>query len=180
MSSFLLPSFTFLPPPSFPASPILPSHVKVCSFFSLRPPYFLRSLAPRVFQTILVTGAGGFVGQRLLSSLLSLYPSITIVATDMRPPPIPSGLSASAKAEERIVSLAADLGDPVSIATLFEGRKVDVVFALHGIMSGGSEADFELGYRGEFSCESWRARDRCHEPGKRLGGRVETRTLRTS
>ncbi|KAL7418008.1 hypothetical protein BDY24DRAFT_346315 [Mrakia frigida] len=108
-----------------PAAPVLPSHVK----------------------TVLVTGAGGFVGQRLLSSLLSLYPSITVVATDMRPPPIPSRLSVSVKAEERVVSLAADLGDPISIATLFEGRKVDLVFALHGIMSGGSEADFELGYR---------------------------------
>jgi hypothetical protein len=96
-------------------------------------------------QTLLLTGAGGFVGQELLRTLLELYPNLSIIATDIRPPSIPNN------EHDRVTSLAADLGDESSLASLFEGKKVDGVFALHGIMSGGSEADMELGYRGELS-----------------------------
>jgi len=38
------------------------------------------------------------------------------------------------------------LGDIKQVEGLFEGEEIGGVFALHGIMSGGSEQNFELGY----------------------------------
>jgi nucleoside-diphosphate-sugar epimerase len=43
-------------------------------------------------------------------------------------------------------AVKADLGDAAAAAALFENEEVGAVIALHGIMSGGSEADFELGW----------------------------------
>lgn len=97
----------------------------------------------------------GFVGQRLLLSLLEHYPSLNIVLTDISAPRIPRSL---ANKKSQIASLAADLSKEDDLARLFGSRSVDVVVALHGIMSGGSEADFELGYRGTSLHRDWR----CH------------------
>jgi hypothetical protein len=92
--------------------------------------------------------SSGFLGQLILASLTKSHPNLNLIATDIHPPRTPAGLT-DAQAKQ-ITSLAADLGEEESIATLFK-EKVDLVFALHGIMSGGSESDFELGYRGQ-SC----------------------------
>jgi len=94
---------------------------------------------PAHLKTVLITGAGGFVGDRLTTYLLENYPDLKLILTDIRAP--------RERAGGKTVSLAADLGKPGDVAALFAQGRVDGVFALHGIMSGGSEADFEFGYR---------------------------------
>lgn len=96
-----------------------------------------------MLQTVLITGAGGFVGQRLLLSLLERFPDLNIVLTDIAAPKIPRSLHGKA---DQIVSLAADLTEPKDLAKVFAGRRIDSVVALQGLMSLGSEADFALGY----------------------------------
>ncbi|WVF71767.1 hypothetical protein IAT40_006575 [Kwoniella sp. CBS 6097] len=96
---------------------------------------------PEHVKTVLVTGAGGFVGQQLVKLLLSLYPSVRLITTDIVQPP-----NHGIDDEKRLKSVKADLGDKAQLEALFEGEKVGGVFALHGIMSGGSEANFPLGY----------------------------------
>ncbi|WWC70490.1 uncharacterized protein I206_104441 [Kwoniella pini CBS 10737] len=96
---------------------------------------------PSFVETVLVTGAGGFVGQKLVIQLLKLYPNIKIIATDIIEPPN-HGVTDSSK----LKTIKADLGKPNELAGIFEGEKIGGFFALHGIMSGGSEINFELGY----------------------------------
>ncbi|KAL7421499.1 hypothetical protein Q5752_003268 [Cryptotrichosporon argae] len=93
---------------------------------------------PAHVNTVLITGAGGFVGQKLTALLLDLYPALRIITTDLHAPPRLD--------DARQVCVGADLGKPAEVARLFEGETVGGVFALHGIMSGGSEANFALGY----------------------------------
>ncbi|XHF97859.1 hypothetical protein AWENTII_001435 [Aspergillus wentii] len=70
---------------------------------------------------ILVTGAAGFIGQLLAKELLN-DPSYRLTLTDIHEPPYPQGHSVVDKL-------------------------LDAVYAFHGIMSSGSEADFELGMK---------------------------------
>ncbi|ODO08901.1 NAD-dependent epimerase/dehydratase [Cryptococcus wingfieldii CBS 7118] len=96
---------------------------------------------PDHVKTILVSGAGGFVGQQLVLLLLSLYPSLKVITTDIVEPP-----SHGITDKNRLVAVKADLGKIKEVEGLFKGEKIDGVFALHGIMSGGAEANFDLGY----------------------------------
>ncbi|WWD02683.1 hypothetical protein V865_000724 [Kwoniella europaea PYCC6329] len=96
---------------------------------------------PSFVETVLVTGAGGFVGQKLVLLLLKLYPNLRIIATDIIEPPN-HGITDT----KRLRNVKADLGKPDELKGVFDGEKVGGVFALHGIMSGGSEANFPLGY----------------------------------
>ncbi|WWC89604.1 uncharacterized protein L201_004529 [Kwoniella dendrophila CBS 6074] len=96
---------------------------------------------PSFVETALVTGAGGFVGQKLVLLLLKLYPNLRIIATDIIEPP-----SHNVNDNKRLRNVKADLNKPEQLKDLFESEKIGVVFALHGIMSGGSEQNFDLGY----------------------------------
>ncbi|WWD17528.1 hypothetical protein CI109_101969 [Kwoniella shandongensis] len=96
---------------------------------------------PSHVKTVLVSGAGGFVGQQLVKLLLSLFSDIKIIATDIVEPP-----NHGITDKNRLRTVKADLGKIEEVKGLFEGEKVDGVFALHGIMSGGAEANFPLGY----------------------------------
>ncbi|EIW68076.1 NAD-dependent epimerase/dehydratase [Tremella mesenterica] len=96
---------------------------------------------PSHVKTVLITGAGGFVGQQLTQLLLQLYPSIRLITVDINVPPT-YGITDSNK----LKSVKADLGDLDQVKSLFEGETIGGVFALHGIMSGGAEANFDLGY----------------------------------
>lgn len=88
---------------------------------------------------ILITGAGGFIGQILAKELLKIE-SNQLILTDIFEPPIPSGATYS----ENVKSIKADLfSDAASVVD----KDLDAVFIFHGIMSSGSEANFELGYR---------------------------------
>ncbi|KAJ9652256.1 hypothetical protein H2198_008466 [Neophaeococcomyces mojaviensis] len=91
---------------------------------------------------ILITGAGGFVGQFLANELLQ-SPSNRLVLTDIVDVARPK---CSLHSENAII-IKADL--------LTESSKVvrhdlDAVFILHGIMSSGAEANFDQGFQVNF------------------------------
>lgn len=88
---------------------------------------------------VLITGAAGFIGQIVAEALLS-DTSYTLTLTDIQKPPIPE----SPGNKSRATALAADLYD--SAATVVS-QNIDAAILLHGIMSSGAEANFELGYR---------------------------------
>jgi nucleoside-diphosphate-sugar epimerase len=94
-------------------------------------------------EHILITGAGGFIGQALVSALLQSDSSTNITMTDVSVPPIPSQVE---NYKSQITATAIDLTNSEDANKLLAG-KFDVYYLLHGIMSSGSEANLELGYR---------------------------------
>ena len=86
---------------------------------------------------ILITGGGGFLGSRLARALRARDASARITLLDVAFPP---GL-------ERDFTCVA--GDVAARATLDEalGGDTDSIFHLAAVVSGGAEADFDLGYR---------------------------------
>lgn len=87
---------------------------------------------------ILITGAGGFVGQLLAEHLLN--DNHKVILADIFEPPIPS----AAKNQENATPIKADLYEtPDAVLS----KDLDAIYVFHGIMSAGSEADFDLGYR---------------------------------
>jgi nucleoside-diphosphate-sugar epimerase len=86
---------------------------------------------------ILITGGGGFIGSRLARALRERDPRAAITLLDVAFPP---GL-------ERDFTCIA--GDVAARATLEKamGRDTDAIFHLAAVVSGGAEADFDLGYR---------------------------------
>lgn len=93
---------------------------------------------------ILVTGAAGMIGRKLVERLVSdgELAGRRITALDLHdivPPP----------ADGRGIAVSAQTGDlsaPGAAATLVAPRP-DVIFHLAGIVSGEAETDFDLGYR---------------------------------
>jgi D-erythronate 2-dehydrogenase len=92
-------------------------------------------------MTILVTGAAGFLGRRLINALLMepLTPGddIRIVAADLAPCPID---------DPRVVSTTGSIVEPAFVDAIVD-RDVDVVFHLAAVLSGQSEAEFDVGMR---------------------------------
>jgi nucleoside-diphosphate-sugar epimerase len=89
---------------------------------------------------ILITGGAGFIGQALVSALLAADSSLSVTLTDVVQPPVPAGQ------ESRVTSLKADLTDPSAVASLLD-RRFAAAYVLHGLMSGGAEANLDLGLR---------------------------------
>ena len=88
---------------------------------------------------IAMTGAGGFVGQILASALL--HSGHTLLLIDIFKPSIPASASQFAS---NCSCLKADLYDDAASVLPSD---LDAIYIFHGIMSAGSEADFDLGYR---------------------------------
>jgi nucleoside-diphosphate-sugar epimerase len=86
---------------------------------------------------ILITGGGGFIGSRLAAALKAKHPDARIRLLDMAFPP---GL------EKKFECIAGDVASPEVIGKAL-GTDTDSVFHLAAVVSGGAEADFDLGYR---------------------------------
>ncbi|KAJ5736035.1 uncharacterized protein N7483_001160 [Penicillium malachiteum] len=86
---------------------------------------------------ILITGAAGFIGQLLAKELLN-DPTYRVTLTDIHQPPIPNGV----KYPQNATAVKADL---LTAAKEVVDASLDAVYAFHGIMSSGSEANFDLG-----------------------------------
>ncbi|KAH8699017.1 putative mitochondrial processing peptidase beta subunit [Talaromyces proteolyticus] len=96
--------------------------------------------------SILITGAGGYVGQELAAELLrTSSPDTTVTITDVQAPPVPASVPDYAS---RVKPVAADLTSSQVVDELINtSAPYETVFLLHGIMSSGSEANFDLGIK---------------------------------
>lgn len=90
---------------------------------------------------ILITGGAGFIGQALVKSLLAADSTTRVTLTDVIEPPVPAQADAG-----RITSIKADLTNPETVTALFN-KRYSAVYVLHGLMSGGAEANLELGLK---------------------------------
>ncbi|KZT19100.1 NAD(P)-binding protein [Neolentinus lepideus HHB14362 ss-1] len=97
-------------------------------------------------RTILITGAGGFLGRLLAETLLKDPQTIDarLVLVDIVAPKAPQGANA--------IAVKADLTDPSQADGLFQTSYgvPDIVYCLHGIMSRGAEDNFDLGLKVNF------------------------------
>ncbi|MCJ1477925.1 hypothetical protein MMC13_006599 [Lambiella insularis] len=94
-------------------------------------------------MNILVTGAAGFVGQALASALLSDAEVSCLTLTDVVEPTLPS---TKTKPSVQSHCVKADLTSKATCQSLFT-PDLSVVYLLHGLMSGASEANLELGLK---------------------------------
>lgn len=89
-------------------------------------------------MNILVTGAAGFLGARLVRGLLASRNDIDrIVAADLTPCPID---------DPRIDVRVGSIADPAFVSSIVDGH-VGIVFHLAAVLSGQSEAEFDVGMR---------------------------------
>ena len=88
---------------------------------------------------VLVTGAAGFLGQRLIAALLEGRPDRAAVARV-----VGADLAAPPAQDPRVEARAGTITDPGFVASLFE-RHVDIVYHLAAVVSGEAEADFDRG-----------------------------------
>jgi D-erythronate 2-dehydrogenase len=89
---------------------------------------------------VLITGGGGFLGSRIGAAILAREPGATVTLLDVAFPP---GL------DPRMKTVTGDLSSPAVVADAM-GTDTTSVFHLAAIVSGGAEADFDLGYRVNF------------------------------
>lgn len=104
---------------------------------------FDSKMAPQAKINCIITGAGGFVGQALASALLvdPLVSKLTL--TDVLEPTVPK-LDTQTNVECHC--LQADLTSIETCQALFT-PDFNLIYILHGIMSGAAEVDFELGLK---------------------------------
>lgn len=99
-------------------------------------------------MNVLVTGAGGFLGQAVTTRFASDPAIDSLTLTDVIEPPIPS-----TPADERtrtpskptIQTLKADLTSAKTCRDLLLSNSFSHIYLLHGIMSGAAEANLPLG-----------------------------------
>ena len=88
-------------------------------------------------MNILITGGGGFIGSRLAAALAARAPGARVRLLDIAFPPA---------LQSRFECIAGDVAAPEVIQRAL-GTDTDSVFHLAAVVSGGAEADFDLGYR---------------------------------
>ena len=92
---------------------------------------------------ILITGAGGMIGAKLLAAFARGEGPLMIgklTLADIKPPPVPDGFTCDIK------PVACDITSPADIAPLIADHP-DLIIHLAAVVSGEAEADFEKGYR---------------------------------
>jgi D-erythronate 2-dehydrogenase len=93
---------------------------------------------------VLITGGGGFIGQKLAHRLaadgtLRGQPITQLALIDIAAPaPVPAPFP--------VTSLACDISDAAALAGVM-AQPFDVIFHLAAVVSGAAEADFDLGLR---------------------------------
>ncbi|PIL35216.1 hypothetical protein GSI_03006 [Ganoderma sinense ZZ0214-1] len=96
-----------------------------------------------VKKVILITGAGGFLGVRLAKAINEdrELSDVQLILVDVIEPKTLPNSSA--------VTIQADLTDPAQANALFDSKYglYDTVYCMHGIMSRGSEDNFDLGIK---------------------------------
>lgn len=90
---------------------------------------------------VLITGAGGFIGQLVAAELLN-DSQYVVTLTDRSEPPIPARVLYPQNAK----TVKADLCEENCFSSIVT-KDLNAVYVFHGIMSSGSEANFELGMR---------------------------------
>lgn len=115
---------------------------------------------------ILVTGAGGMIGRKLVERLVAdktlggkTIQGLTLV--DVVESPVPEGAPKDTK------PITADFSEKGVAATLIQD-KPDVVFHLAAIVSGDAEANFEKGYRINFN-GSWALLEAIRQENEKSG-----------
>ena len=93
---------------------------------------------------VIITGAGGFIGQALASALLSDETVSQLTLTDVFEPSVPQ--CKDSNQQVRTKCLKADLTSQEVCRKLFTAD-INLVYLLHGLMSGASEANLELGIK---------------------------------
>ena len=88
-------------------------------------------------MSYLITGGGGFLGARLARALKARQPGAVITLLDVAFPP---------ELEREFTCVQGDLSEPRVLAAALR-RDTTSVFHLAAVVSGGAEADFDLGYR---------------------------------
>jgi nucleoside-diphosphate-sugar epimerase len=88
-------------------------------------------------MNILITGGGGFIGSRLARALHERHREARIRLLDVGFP---------SKPPRPFEAMVGDLASPEIVAKAL-GTDTDLVFHLAAVVSGGAEADFDLGYR---------------------------------
>ncbi|CAL8577052.1 hypothetical protein XPA_002901 [Xanthoria parietina] len=91
-------------------------------------------------MNILITGAGGFIGQALATALAAEGKANSLILTDVVEPAAPHS------AQLTIRCVQGDLTSQKLCDSLLT-RDLTHVFLLHGIMSGAAEANLELGIK---------------------------------
>ena len=93
---------------------------------------------------VLITGGGGFIGQKLARALAAAGSidgrALTgmVLADIATPAPVDAGFA--------VDCVALDVADAAAVAALFDGG-FDVIYHLAAVVSGAAEADFDLGMR---------------------------------
>ncbi|TFK63959.1 NAD(P)-binding protein [Pluteus cervinus] len=90
---------------------------------------------------ILISGAGGFLGSQLAAKLQEATPDAKLILVDIVAPNVDK--------TDDVLPLQSDLTDPNQCDKLFETNFgiPETVYCMHGIMSRGSEDNFDLGIK---------------------------------
>lgn len=90
-------------------------------------------------KNIIITGAGGMIGPMLAKRLLN--DGYNVVLTDVVQPKVPEGVAHPQNA----TCLKGDICDQGFVQELIAAAQpLHAIFIFHGIMSAGSEANFDL------------------------------------
>lgn len=101
------------------------------------------SYVENLSMNVLITGAGGFIGQALAKALLQDNRISRLTLTDVIQPSLPSNAGES---RCQTITTKADLTQSASWQELIS-PELTHVYLLHGVMSGAAEANLELGLR---------------------------------